>query len=71
MNKELALSRTDELGETCRRRFAGTALADYLVSASTRELPTAVVEKTTLHIIDSVAAAVSGTNSSPGSGHVT
>jgi 2-methylcitrate dehydratase PrpD len=35
-------------------------LAEYLITATMRELPPPVVEKTVLHIIDSVAAAVSG-----------
>ena len=41
-------------------------LSTYMSEASGRALPTEVVEKTTHHVLDTVAAMVSGTELPPG-----
>src|ERR1700694_3448800 len=43
-----------------------TALADYIAHALDRELPAAVVAKTKLHVLDTIAAMVSGSRLKPG-----
>jgi 2-methylcitrate dehydratase PrpD len=43
-----------------------TALADYVAKALDRELPAAVVARTKLHVLDTLAAMVSGSRLKPG-----
>jgi hypothetical protein len=43
-----------------------TALADYVAKALDRELPPAVVARTKLHVLDTLAAMVSGSRLKPG-----
>jgi 2-methylcitrate dehydratase PrpD len=45
---------------------AATALADYVAKALDRELPAAVVARTKLHVLDTLAAMVSGSRLKPG-----
>src|SRR5260370_1467097 len=45
---------------------ATTALADYVASALDRELPAEVVVRTKLHVLDTLAAMVSGSRLKPG-----
>jgi hypothetical protein len=43
-----------------------TALADYVANTLDRELPAAVVARTKLHVLDTIAAMVSGSRLKPG-----
>ncbi len=45
---------------------AATALADYVANALDRELPAEVVARTKLHVLDTLAAMVSGSRLKPG-----
>src|ERR1700722_11803628 len=45
---------------------AATALADYVAKALDRELPAEVVARTKLHVLDTLAAMVSGSRLKPG-----
>ena len=45
---------------------ATTAFADYVVKALDRELPAEVVARTKLHVLDTLAAIVSGSRLKPG-----
>lgn len=57
---------TDEAAEPAEASAFTNALAAYVAGALDRELPAAVVARAKLHILDSLAAAVSGSRLKPG-----